>query len=131
VLRRIGAWFFGLSGVLSWVFHETIKAYVFDKVVHQMKPYEATALESVVQYGVVWGVPLLFMLICIYLIRPRRKAAQDGLSSSATETRRELAELMYGAQPSAVPNSATASENFPDLTIRELYVDFNLVRYQF
>ena len=68
------------GSIIDWLFRETIKAWVFDKVVHEMKPYEKTGYETILQYGVEYGVPILFFLIGVWLLLRKPKFA-DGSAS--------------------------------------------------
>lgn len=62
--------------------HKAIEAWFFDKVVHQMNPYENFALQ--------WGIPIGFAVLSIWLFLPEIKrrfgfAHKEGKSKMADE----------------------------------------------
>lgn len=69
--KKIGFWVSAVTGGADWFFKESIKAYFFDGVVHQIKPWEASLID--------WIIPIAFVALAACFLwlsfRGRRTAS--------------------------------------------------------
>ena len=86
---KLGGFAMVVYGAIHWVTWEFIKAWFFDKVVHQVKPLEPVGLELLIQYGVHYGVAVLCVLVGFWLLI--RKPKTDQLPQLVADTAPKIA----------------------------------------
>ena len=90
MLRNMFAFLNGLAAMVTWFFRESIKSWFFDKVVHQMNPWESALIE--------YGIPVAFGGTCIWLLWRRKGSSVATLRAeeSAPSGKPELKVLICG-----------------------------------